>query len=89
MLTINKTSVIIYLRSKYTYLNLRKERVDIVEKKTKQQRYDEKHGLVSKSYKLPKNVTDEFKMACEKVNISQSKKLKELMYNFIREVDEI
>ena len=60
----------------------------MVEKKTKQQRYDQKLGLISKSYKLPKNVTDKFKIACAKVNISQGKKLEELMCSFIKEVDE-
>ena len=56
--------------------------------KTKQQRYDEKNGLISKSYKLPKSITDKFKIACAKVNISQSKKLEELMCRFIEEVEE-
>lgn len=56
--------------------------------KTKQQRYDEKNGLISKSYKLSKSITDKFKIACAKVNISQSKKLEELMCRFIEEVDE-
>lgn len=59
-----------------------------MEKKTKQQRYDEKHGLISKSYKLHKTVTDKFKIACAKVNINQGKKLEELMCSFIKEVDE-
>lgn len=84
ILTIYKKSDII----PYKVRTLTQERLDMVEKKTKQQRYDEKHGLISKSYKLPKNITDKFKIACAKVNISQSKKLEELMWRFIEEVDE-
>ena len=39
--------------------------------KTKQQRYDEKNGLIPKTYKLHKKIVIDFKKACSTSNISQ------------------
>lgn len=56
--------------------------------KTKQQRYDEKNGLVPKTYKLHKKIVIDFKKACSTSNISQGAQLEKLMLSFIREVDD-
>lgn len=61
---------------------------EILNSKTKQQRYDEKNGLVSKSYKLHKNVVTDFKEACGKSNISQGTQLEKMMIDFIRKVSD-
>jgi hypothetical protein len=47
-------------------------------------RYQRKNGLVSKSYKLDREVADEFAEACENVETSQSKELMKFMKRFIR-----
>jgi hypothetical protein len=56
--------------------------------KTKQQRYDEKNGLIPKTYKLHERIVIDFKKACVKSNISQGTQLEKLMLSFIREVDD-
>lgn len=46
-------------------------------------KYHEKIGLVSKSYKLHKDVVDEFAEACSKKGVSLSSAIEDLMKQFI------
>ena len=47
------------------------------------EKYQKKMGYISKSYKLKKELVNNFAKSCEKANISQTKKLSELMQDFI------
>lgn len=49
------------------------------------EKYHEKIGLVSKSYKLHKNIVDSFADACGKRGISLSAALEDLMQKFIED----
>lgn len=57
-----------------------------VKLKTPQDRWQEKAGLISKSYKLQKDVVDDFAKACDVNGISQAKKLTELMSTYSNEI---
>ncbi len=46
-------------------------------------KWQAKAGYVSKSYKLKKQLADDFKLACEKKGISQAKQLSIMMEQFI------
>lgn len=60
-----------------------------MEKKIRpQDKWNEKAGLISKSYKLKKKLTDEFADACEKAGVSQAGQISKMMKDFIREVKE-
>lgn len=48
-------------------------------------KYEAKIGLISKSYKLKKEVVEEFKKACERSGTSQAKELTRFMEQFIKE----
>lgn len=50
------------------------------------EKYQKKIGLISKSYKLKKEVVEAFAKACEQAGVSQAGKLTELMKGFINEV---
>ena len=50
------------------------------------EKYTKKVGIVSKSYKLKKELVDEFAEACEKAGISQAAQLSKMMKQFIEEV---
>ncbi len=50
-------------------------------------KYQQKVGLIAKSYKLKKDVADRFATACEKAGVSQAAKITELMEQFISEVE--
>lgn len=50
-------------------------------------KYEAKVGLVSKSYKLKKEVVEAFANACEKHGVSQSGQLTAMMQAFIDEVN--
>lgn len=50
-------------------------------------KYEAKVGLVSKSYKLKKEVVEAFASACEKHGVSQSGQLTAMMQAFIDEVN--
>ncbi len=41
-----------------------------------------KNGYISKSYKLKKDVVEEFKEACDRVGVSQASQLTKLMKEF-------
>ena len=47
------------------------------------QKYQIKAGYAAKSYKLKKEVAEEFAAACEKMNVSQSAQLTEMMMEFV------
>ena len=47
-------------------------------------RYQKKKGLISKSYKLDRNVVEMFADACENIETSQAKELSKFMMRFIR-----
>ncbi len=51
------------------------------------EKYQKKVGLMSKSYKLKREVVEAFAEACEKAGVSQAGKLTELMKEFIAEVN--
>lgn len=48
-------------------------------------KYQKKVGYISKSYKLKKELTEEFAEACEKAGTSAAKQLSEMMQKFIDE----
>jgi len=50
---------------------------------TPQDRWQQKNGYISKSFKLKKDLVEEFKKACDNANRSQAEVLTELMRNFI------
>jgi hypothetical protein len=47
-------------------------------------RYQKKKGLISKSYKLPRDVVDEFAEACEEQELSQAAVLTKYMKYYIK-----
>ncbi len=49
-------------------------------------KYEEKAGWVSKSYKLKKEVVDEYAEACRKAGVSAAGQLTTMMKQFIEEV---
>ena len=48
-------------------------------------KYEQKAGFVSKSYKLKRELVDQFAAACEKAGISQAAQLTKMMNAFIEE----
>lgn len=50
-----------------------------------QKKWQEKNGLIPKTYKLNKTLVEEFKEICDKTGVSQAGKLSELMEKFIKE----
>lgn len=51
------------------------------------EKYAKKVGLISKSYKLKKELVEEFANACGKVNISQAMQLSNMMKGFVMKAD--
>ncbi len=51
-------------------------------------KYEKKAGFMSKSYKLRKEVVEQFAEACEKAGVSQSGQLSKMMKQFAEEVEE-
>jgi len=47
-------------------------------------RYQEKKGLISKSYKLEREIVNLFAEACEEMETTQSKELKKFMKRYIK-----
>ena len=58
-----------------------------IEKKRKQDVYNKKIGSIVKSYRLNKDLVKHFKIACDKVRISQSAQLTKMMTEFINKVN--
>ena len=50
-------------------------------------KYTEKVGLISKSYKLKKELTEEFAKACNKSNTSASAEITKFMEQFIKDTN--
>ena len=50
-----------------------------------QDKWNAKAGLISKSYKLKKDLVDQFAEACEKPGVSQASQLTKMMRDFIEE----
>ena len=48
-------------------------------------KWQKKVGIISKSFKLKKELTDEFKAACEKAGVSQASQISKMMREFIDE----
>lgn len=57
-------------------------------KESRQNKYHERNNLKTFGYKLDKDLGEDFKVACEKVGVSQSKQLTKMMKNFIDSVSE-
>lgn len=57
-------------------------------KKRPQDRWDEKNGYVTKTFKMYKKTVEKFKAACEKAGVTQSGQVAKMMEQFIREVEE-
>lgn len=53
-----------------------------------QDKWNAKAGLISKSYKLKKELTDQFARACEKAGVSQAGQMSKMMEEFIKKVQE-
>lgn len=51
-------------------------------------KYEAKTGMITKSYKLKKEIVEEFKVACEKAGSNQSKELTRMMLEFIEKQKE-
>jgi hypothetical protein len=47
-------------------------------------RYAKKVGIIAKSYKMPKKLADEFKETCDRVGVSQSQQIRDMMTDFIK-----
>lgn len=47
------------------------------------ERYQKKAGYVSKTYKLKKDIVDEFAAACDSAGVSQASQLTKMMREFI------
>ena len=50
------------------------------------EKYGKKVGLMSKSYKLKREVVEEFASACEKAGVSQAAQLTKMMQEFSESV---
>lgn len=48
-------------------------------------KYEEKAGWISKSYKLKREVVEQFAEACEKAGVSQAAQLTKMMNEFIED----
>lgn len=48
-------------------------------------KWQKKAGIISKSFKLKKELTEEFKEACEKAGVSQASQISKMMREFIDE----
>lgn len=50
-------------------------------------KYEEKAGFISKSYKLRRELTEEFALACKKRGVSAAGQITVMMQAFIEEVN--
>lgn len=53
------------------------------EKKRPQDRWNEKNNYIAKSFKMRRELADEFKVACDKAGVSQSGQIVKMMQDFI------
>lgn len=54
------------------------------EKKRPQDRWNEKNNYIAKSFKMRKELADEFKKACDAAGVSQSGQIVKMMTEFIK-----
>lgn len=52
-----------------------------------QDRWDQKSGLIAKTYKINKEVAQEYQRACEKAGVAMGPQLTKLMMKFIEDVN--
>lgn len=57
-----------------------------IENMRPQDRWNKKVGLISKSYKLRRELTEEFASACDVAGVSQAGQISKMMREFIEEV---
>lgn len=50
------------------------------------QKYEKKAGWMSKSYKMKKEIVDDFAKACERAGVSQAGQLMKMMQDFTEEI---
>lgn len=48
-------------------------------------KYQKKVGLIAKSYKIKKNLADDFKQTCERIGVGQAETISKLMKQFIED----
>lgn len=48
-------------------------------------KYEKKVGIVAKSFKIKKELVDEFKIACEREGVSQSGQITKMIQEFVNE----
>ena len=51
--------------------------------KRAQDRWNEKNGYISKSFRMYRSLAEEFKQACDSVGVSQAEPIQQLMREFI------
>ena len=51
--------------------------------KRAQDRWNEKNGYISKSFRMDRSLAEEFKQACDSVGVSQAETIQQLMREFI------
>ena len=51
--------------------------------KRAQDRWNEKNGDISKSFRMYRSLAEEFKQACDSVGVSQAETIQQLMREFI------
>lgn len=53
-------------------------------KRRPQDQWNEKNGLISKTYKLQKDIVDNFDEACQAKGVSKKSQLEKMMLDFIK-----
>ena len=53
-----------------------------------QDKWNAKAGLISKSYKLKRELVEQFAAACDKAGVSQAGQITSLMEKFIEEINQ-
>lgn len=51
------------------------------------EKYQKKAGYMVKSFKLKRELVERYVSACEKAGVNQTAKIRELMENYIKEVE--
>ena len=46
-------------------------------------KYEEKRGIIPKTYKMPRALADEFKAVCDSLGVGQAETIRKLMTEFI------
>jgi len=62
--------------------------MESIKPKRPQDKWNEKNGLVSKSYKLKSSLINDFAAACAKADVSQAGQLTKMMTEFINDINE-